>query len=184
MIAATLASAIVFDILEKTKERTRNVRIAYGILHIMIALLYVFVMGFSRVIIATHAWNQVIFGWLLGIWLATFLELVVRVPLTEQVKLQLHAVDNDNFWRNLIAVMIFMLLVLGMQWIAYGLSTLVGRQADDLDPDTLSIIAKGEELCEGFNKNVAFNNHSLVQTGLSVPFFGALIGLLLQAKIF
>ena len=49
------------------------------------------------------------------------------------------------------------------------------NEADDDDP----IIQKGKELCEGFDKEVAFNNHSLVQTGLSVPFFGAVIGALM-----
>ena len=52
-------------------------------------------------------------------------------------------------------------------------------EADDTDP----IIQKDKELCEDFDKKVAFNNHSLVQTGLCVPFFGAVIGVLLQSRL-
>jgi len=57
MIAAALASAILFDLYEKNQVRTRNVRIAYAIFHTVLAVIYVFVMGFSRVITGTHSWN-------------------------------------------------------------------------------------------------------------------------------
>jgi len=78
MIAGAMASAIFFDLVTYHSQRSNGVRIAYGILHAFIALFYIGVMGFSRIIIAVHSWNQVIFGWLVGIWLATFLQLVVR----------------------------------------------------------------------------------------------------------
>ena len=48
------------------------------------------------------------------------------------------------------------------------------------DEITIAIIKKGKELCEEFDLEKAFNNHSLVQIGLSVPFFGAYLGVRLQ----
>ena len=73
MIAATLACAILFDMFDKNKNRTTPVRIAWGIGHTIVAILYIYFMGWARVVIAAHSWNQVIFGWFLGIWLAAFL---------------------------------------------------------------------------------------------------------------
>ena len=78
MIATTLAFALVFDHMETNKNRTRNVRIAYAIAHTCAAFLYAFLMGISRIIVAAHSWNQVIYGWLLGIWIAAFMQLIVR----------------------------------------------------------------------------------------------------------
>ena len=52
MIAATFAFALVFDHMEINKNRTRNVRIAYAIAHTCAAVLYAFIMGISRVIVA------------------------------------------------------------------------------------------------------------------------------------
>ena len=53
------------------------------------------------------------------------------------------------------------------------------NDADDNDP----VIVMGSSLCKKFDKKIAFNNHSLVQIGLSVPFFGAYIGVLLQSRL-
>jgi len=50
------------------------------------------------------------------------------------------------------------------------------------DEITVKIIEKGKELCEEFDLEKAFNNHSLVQIGLSVPFFGAYLGVRLQGQ--
>ena len=34
--------------------------------------------GYSRVILGVHSWNQVVFGWSLGIWIAFTLHFCVK----------------------------------------------------------------------------------------------------------
>ena len=73
MFSAIHATAVLFDFTEKNKSRTKNVRIAYGIVQTVSAVIYIYAMGWIRVITADHTWDQVIFGWLLGIWLSAFM---------------------------------------------------------------------------------------------------------------
>ena len=37
---------------------------------LFIALLFAFTIGYSRVFLGAHSWNQLLFGWQLGLWLA------------------------------------------------------------------------------------------------------------------
>jgi len=76
LIASNLAFGILFDMLEREKKRKYNR--APDIICSFLAILYVLLMGLSRVIIAAHTWNQVIFGWLLGLWTITFSQLLLK----------------------------------------------------------------------------------------------------------
>jgi len=125
MIAGTMAFALFFDLLIQNKERTPNVRTAYAFLHLFIALFYVGVMGFSRIIIAVHSWNQVIFGWLLGIWLATFLELMVRPPLNDFVEIHLNG-DREGTCLKTIGILVAMCVCIGLQIAAFGIAKTYG----------------------------------------------------------
>lgn len=125
MIAGTMASALFFDLLIQNKDRTRNVRIAYALLHGFIALFYIGVMGFSRIIIAVHSWNQVIFGWLLGIWLATFLEIIVRPRLNDLLDWHLEGGDGE-ICMELIGTLVAMGVCIGIQIGAFGIAKTYG----------------------------------------------------------
>lgn len=37
---------------------------------LFVAVTFTFTIGYSRLILGAHAWNQLLFGWQLGIWLA------------------------------------------------------------------------------------------------------------------
>ena len=84
---------------------------------------------------------------------------------------------------KVIGILIALVVCIGLQIAAFGIAKTYGVQMDDAEDDN-PVIEKGLELCPEFDKTVAFNNHSFVQIGLCVPFFGALIGVILQAKYF
>ena len=163
MIASTLAFALVFDHMETNKNRTRNVRIAYAIAHTCAAVLYAFVMGISRVIVAAHSWNQVIYGWLMGLWIAAFMQLMVRPSINAQMGILLDAQYHTctRFCSSIVSTFFLMALGIGSQVGAYYLATLYGVQMNDADDDD-PILRMGSFLCKEFNKKVAFNNHSLI----------------------
>ena len=87
-----------------------------------------------------------------------------------------------TFCSIIVSTLFFMALCIGSQIGAYYLATLYGVQMNDADDDD-PVIQMGSSLCKKFDKKIAFNNHSIVQIGLSVPFFGAYIGVLLQSKL-
>ena len=37
---------------------------------LVVAVTFSFTIGYSRVFLGVHAWNQLLFGWMFGIWLA------------------------------------------------------------------------------------------------------------------
>lgn len=37
---------------------------------LLVAILFSFTIGYSRIFLGAHAWNQLLFGWQLGLWLA------------------------------------------------------------------------------------------------------------------
>ena len=79
IIAVNLAFGILVDMLQREKKRKYNR--APDIICSFLAIVYVLLMGLSRVIIAAHTWNQVIFGWLLGIWTFLFDLLLLKKKL-------------------------------------------------------------------------------------------------------
>lgn len=120
---------------------------------------------------------------MLGIWIASFLQLIVRDALDEFLSNHLEGLENSYIFLKLLAVIGMVGLFIGIQIGAYFLATMYGSQmneADDSDP----IISNSNDLCKMFDKANAFNNYTLNQVGLCVPFFGAIAGVLLQAKCF
>jgi PAP2 superfamily len=48
-------------------------------------ILYSFLMGFARLYVRVHSWNQVMFGWTLGFWIAFYFHFMVRDHLITHV---------------------------------------------------------------------------------------------------
>ena len=79
MQASAFAFTILCDLLDHVVQFESNRKqIALTILYTFLAFLYSMLMAFSRVVIAIHSWNQIIYGWLLGVWIALFLQVVIR----------------------------------------------------------------------------------------------------------
>jgi membrane-associated phospholipid phosphatase len=69
MMAAVMSVTLAFEMMEFIGgDRLRHWLLAYFLLQI--AMAYTFLMGLSRVVLGVHSWNQVLYGWIIGIWLA------------------------------------------------------------------------------------------------------------------
>mmetsp|Transcript_31369 Transcript_31369/g.38906 ORF Transcript_31369/g.38906 Transcript_31369/m.38906 type:complete len:89 (+) Transcript_31369:505-771(+) len=51
------------------------------ILAAVIGLTFAFTIGYSRLFLGVHSWNQLIFGWQLGAWLPLYIHFGFREPL-------------------------------------------------------------------------------------------------------
>ena len=69
MMAAVLAVALAFSILDLVSGDLKR-RVVLGLLIFPIAIGYFFAMGLSRLVLGVHSLNQILYGWLLGIWIA------------------------------------------------------------------------------------------------------------------
>ena len=54
------------------------------------SLTFAISIGYSRVILGVHSWNQVLFGWSLGVWLAFTLHFCVKDAIVENAWNLLH----------------------------------------------------------------------------------------------
>ncbi len=64
---------------------------------IIVAILFLAINGVMRVLCGLNTYNQVVFGWILGIWLACFFAFLVREPIYTHIK-ALVSDENDMVW--------------------------------------------------------------------------------------
>lgn len=77
--AAAFSFTVYLDSLLSMSNRSkRKYLVCYSLMWLPFPVVYTYAMGFSRVVIGVHSWNQVIFGWLLGLWIAIFLTCCIR----------------------------------------------------------------------------------------------------------
>jgi len=51
----------------------------------MVGLAFAFAIGYSRIFLGVHSLDQILFGWLFGIWLAFTLQFIVREPISKVI---------------------------------------------------------------------------------------------------
>ena len=57
-----------------------------GFLSMTVAILYFIGLGYSRIALNVHTWNQIIYGWLVGLWVAFTCEFTFREALENNVR--------------------------------------------------------------------------------------------------
>ena len=73
------------------------------------AILFGLSIGYSRVILGVHSWNQVLFGWSLGIWIAFTLHFCVKDGIVENAWNLLHGEETrfSSMVMRCLALMLF-----------------------------------------------------------------------------
>ena len=69
MTSAVFAIAMILEAAEAVKG-TIVLRVGLGVLTGLVMTAYFILLGWSRMILGVHSINQVLYGWILGIWLA------------------------------------------------------------------------------------------------------------------
>lgn len=62
----------------KRSELLEGRMTAGQIISLIAVFLYSFLVGFARLYVRVHSWNQIVFGWQLGIWLAFYFHFCLR----------------------------------------------------------------------------------------------------------
>ena len=88
----------------------------------MLAFAYSMLMAFSRVVIAIHSWNQIIYGWLLGVWVALFLHFTFRERLEKFVLSELEGKTETKGLKHTLLCLLGLVLTILIQLAAYAIA--------------------------------------------------------------
>jgi len=87
---------------------------------LVLACSFGFSIGYSRIVLGAHSWNQTLFGWQLGLWLACTLHFVFRERLRSGLRDLFNGSQSD--WSSLSCrwalVMFFVLLIETVNYLA------------------------------------------------------------------
>jgi len=143
------------------------------ILALLVALAFTFTIGYSRLFLGVHTWNQTVFGWQLGLWLA----LTVHFCFKTTIFYLLKRLERGKVKRALgyvlwgLTIFVFVTAIETANYIIVE-----PRVADDpsLDSWSVTILQK----CPKANMDEAYAKLSEIQNGMVGVGFGAYFGLL------
>lgn len=116
--SGVIATFLCLELIHYLRKNQSNYLWFKGIFISLFTVAYIFIMGFSRAFTGAHAWDQIIYGWTLGIWMGAFIHFN-RNGINSWTNRML---DTDKFGSNLFQAFFFIVLISGSQILAYFLS--------------------------------------------------------------
>lgn len=172
---------------KKISEESVMSKLWMRIFMCVVAITFGLTIGYSRLFLGMHTMNQIVFGLLLGVWIALswhfiFCESLIKHShdLVTGTCFGLNANDSERKGKlvkiSLITLLLFVILM-AVQIVNY----FIVNPNIVIDPEwIIEISAK----CDPTKLNDAFETKSLLQTGLIALGFGAYYGCVLQAYLF
>ena len=186
--AAAVSFTLYLDLMMGFSTRSKKKYLwIYSILFGIFPVAYSFTMGFSRIVLGVHTWNQVIYGWLLGIWLAFLFTFGVRRRLKKHVSTKLSKLSDKRKMNReqrrcknlavtfMLAIVLYGIYIVVFQYKKRDIQSIASAQA-------LSNIYS--QCDESFDINESFQVAVLKEFSYSVGFFGAELGFIFQLKYF
>ena len=172
MTAALLAVALAFSILELVSGESKR-RLILGLLIFPVALLYFFAMGLSRLTLGVHSVNQILYGWLWGIWLAVAGHFCLRDLVIAKAKSFLNGTTFPTVKE--------LLIVSGAQAVGVGVQIAVYYIVDAAFDPPATWSAVLVTLC-GKDVRLGYHHESFKAIGFTFAAFGAYWGLVVQQR--
>jgi hypothetical protein len=141
--------------------------------------LYSFLVGFSRLYVRVHSWNQIIYGWQLGAWAALYFHCCIREPLIQHInsvstRTKLKPEDRNRY--ILRAICVFLLVCVSLATV-FVLKTIFDPPLEEWRE---MIYQKCPKKADG--KSRMFYDESIVMSGVCCIGFGAYIGIVLHRQ--
>lgn len=132
--------------------------------------------GYSRIILGAHSWNQTLFGWQLGLWIACTTHFVFRDRLFSCLR-DLHDGTRTDWSSLSLKCGLLLFLTIALEVVNYVCTT----PRIEKDPVWyVNIINK----CPKAKMDQAFEAKSLLDAGIVGVGFGAYLGMMFHAKNF
>lgn len=130
--------------------------------------------GFARLYVRVHSWNQIVYGWQLGVWAALYFHSCIRDPLIAHInsiaiRTRLKAEDRNIYIVR--AICAFLLVVLCLITV-FVLKTIFDPP---LEAWREMIYSKCPKKADG--KSRMFYDESIVTSGLCCLAFGGYLGI-------
>jgi membrane-associated phospholipid phosphatase len=169
------------DIFEtrKKNEQLEGKMTPGQIIAFIAVFLYSFLVGFARLYVRVHSWNQIVFGWQLGIWLAFYFHFCLRDKLIAHIDFITASAKmmNDKRQRLIIWATVIWLSTIAILVGTYYASTV-------FSPPNPAWTAMIEEKCP--SKRIAekafYADNSIRMAGPSLIPFGAYLGIIMHRQ--
>lgn len=150
-----------------------------SIFALLCAVLWSFAVGIARLYVRVHSWNQIVFGWQLGLWVAFYFHFCIRDELIYHVNTFSQTSRLDPSTRNKLILLSTMLnsLMIATLMIAFLLREKYENDHKDIVNGWIQMI---ESKCPNkrFGKNRFFAVESIVMSGLCGIAYGAYLGII------
>lgn len=146
----------------------------------MILLTIVITVGLSRVALGVHSFNQIIYGWSYGLWLALFLFRYALPPLQSHIR-QLY--ENRPIMKKYMSYYFSVGLVIWLGVIAVSIFNYLLAKRDFPNPPPQLWLDNMLAKCGlVYKENSMFVNPGFIKTGGISVIFGAYFGILYDAS--
>ncbi len=101
------------------------------ILSLIFVLIYSSLIGFARIYVRVHSWNQIVYGWQLGLWLAFYFHFCLRDFIIKHVNItaSFEKIQSRDRKRHIIVATCFFVIVVIVNVSTY-LSSIYSREPD------------------------------------------------------
>ena len=115
------------------RERYQERMTKTSIFALLFAVLWSFTVGFARLYVRVHSWNQIVYGWQLGLWVAFYFHFCIRDTLIYHVNTLAQTSRLDPSTRNKLILVSTLLnfLMIGTLILAYLLREKYERDNKD-----------------------------------------------------
>lgn len=143
------------------------------------AVTLTFLIGLARFYVGVHTLNQIVYGWLWGLWLAFYFHFVLRETTLGHIK---HLTCSDKLPTRAKYFFLASLFAIGV-FLSQIATYLIVEAVFTPDPFWLQMIADkcGKNVNE--DKDI-LNYKSVVQSGVPIFTFGAYVGMLFKRAVF
>lgn len=143
------------------------------IISLVCVFLYSILVGFSRLYLRVHSWNQIVYGWQLGIWAAFYFHFGLRESIISHINslTTCETFRRETCVKYLVTSTIFYGVSLGILWLTYILSTVLNKPEDSW---TQQIMSKCPSKVFGVTK--FYCDESIVLSGICSIAYGAYLG--------
>ena len=152
-----------------------------SIFTLIFAVLWSFTVGFARLYVRVHSWNQIVYGWQLGLWVAFYFHFCIRDSIIQHVNTLAQTSRLDKSTRNkLILVSTFLnLLMIGTLVLTYLLRQMYENNHKEEIDGWIKMIMSNEK-CPNkvYGKSRYFAVESIVMSGLSAIAYGSYMGII------
>eukprot|EP00347_Sterkiella_histriomuscorum_P012454 403368512 len=179
LFAASFNLFVFLDFYHGSWKGKSYSKLLYAFLLFLAVALFILV-GFSRFYLNVHTFNQIVYGWTFGIWLAFYFHFCMRDILMKHIENISERKEYQVPYMNCISISFLIFVAVFMSQVA---TYLIVEETFTADPKWIRniYIKCGKDTTK---KNGTLSYKQVIDSGISTAFYGGYLGILVYRKIF